>query len=97
MAVISSNFHKSSGNNKTENKKHHEDTLAFQKKFSRDVLNVTKGMVDNPFEQDALAKIDNTNVTYGDKVLTHLKNSFPIDRGNLSPFGMTVLSMHNLR
>ena len=77
LAAIVSNFHKTSGKHKTENTKHHEDTAAFQKRFSRDVLNVTKAMVDNPFEQDALVKIDNTKVAYDNKVVTHLTELLP--------------------
>ena len=54
LALIASNFHKTSSKDKTLDTKHHEDTEAFQKHFSRDVLNMTKAMVDNPFEQDTL-------------------------------------------
>ena len=77
LAVIASNFHKTSGKHESEKTKHHEDTAAFQKRFSRDVLNVTRAMVDNPFQQDTLVKIDNTKVMYDSIVVTHLTELLP--------------------
>ena len=78
LAVIAESFHKRASKNKsTINTKRHEDTIAFQKLFSLDVLNVTKTMVENPFEQDTLVKIDNTKIAYDEKVVSHLKQLLP--------------------
>ena len=43
-------------------------------------------MVDNPFEQDVLVKIDNTNVTYGEKVVADLKELLPKGQSQFESF-----------
>ena len=48
--------------------KHHEDTVAFQKRFSDDVDKVQAGMIANPFMLGTMTKISNTNTTFPDKV-----------------------------
>ena len=51
----------------------HEDTPAFQKHFSCDVVNVVKNMTLNPFEENTLVRIDNTTISFDGKVVIHLK------------------------
>ena len=54
--------------------KHHEDSPSFQKQFSSDVKKVFDGMTINPFEQDKLTKLSNTNVVFPDQVHHDLKS-----------------------
>ena len=55
-------------------KKHHEDTLAFQKHFSSDVMKVFSGIIYIPFKQENLTKISSTNITFIDTVFKDLSN-----------------------
>ena len=79
FASILADYEKSSNTNFNVNRKHHEDTAAFQKPFTSDVRKVVRSMVANPFQQDTLARIDNTTIQYDVKVLVDLKQF--LDKG----------------
>ena len=72
LGCIVSEYHISSKTNISMNTKH-EDTPAFQKHFSCDVVNVVKNMTLNPFEENTLVRIDNTTISFDDKVIIHSK------------------------
>ena len=79
LASIVADYQKSLNTNFNVNMKHHEDTDAFQKWFTLDVRKVVRSMVANPFQEDTLARIDNTTIQYDDKVLVYLKQF--LDKG----------------
>ena len=54
--------------------KHHEDNAAFQTRFESDVKTLCKGLVVNPFQQDKLTKINNTNLVVPDSSIEIIKN-----------------------
>ena len=78
LASIVADYQKSSNTNFNVNMKH-VDTTAFQKRFTLDVRKVVRSVVANPFQQDTLARIDNTTIQYDDKVLVNLKQF--LDKG----------------
>ena len=57
----------------TNKKPHHEDTVAFQNRFSLDVRKVIEGMNVNPFLQHDLVKISNISQVYDHQVYLTLQ------------------------
>ena len=53
--------------------KHHEDNLNFRKNFVADVKVLCKGFAMNPFQQDKLKKMNNSNISFAEKTVHVLK------------------------
>ena len=52
--------------------KHHEESHAFQNRFTSDVKILQQAIVNDPFELDKLTKINNFDVTFDDHVFQDL-------------------------
>ena len=51
---------------------HHEDRISFQYNFASDVKKILNGFDLNPFEENRLANISNTSISYGEDIKTSL-------------------------
>ena len=53
--------------------KHHEDNDIFRKNFVADVKVLCKGFAMNPFQQEKLKKMNNSNISFPEKNALKLK------------------------
>ena len=55
-------------------RKHHEDTLSFQKHFFKDAAKLFSNCTYSPFELGKLTKIDHTSVRFDPRIIADNKN-----------------------
>ena len=73
LASLVSEYHSTCERDSSKASKHHEDTAAFQKNFSTDVLSLLKNFTINPFSENNLMKIDNIDTYFDDRVAVDLR------------------------
>ena len=73
LASLVSEYHSTCERDSSKASKHHEDTAAFQKNFSTNVLSLLKIFTINPFSENNLIKIDNINTYFDDRVAVDLQ------------------------
>ena len=76
--------------------KHHEDSQAFQNRFTSDVKTLEQAIVHNPFELDKLTKINNIDVTFDDKVFQDLAKLTDVGQQQFNSFWNQRLVMASI-